>query len=146
MTRDDDARLDALLQGLPPGPSVSFTDDVMRRVRTAHRAAPVTAAPFPPSLPWWTRALLQPSTLGALAVAGLFAGWWPEILEGATRASSSLGAGLASGHADPPVWSGLAVASIIGSLLLAYLAVQGAQAFLAAPRGRPQTADRPSSP
>jgi hypothetical protein len=138
MRRDDDARLDALLQGLPPGPSVSFTDDVMRRVRTAHRAAPVTATPFPPALPWWTRALLQPSTLGALVVAGLFAGWWPELLDGATRASTPLVAGLTSGHAGPPVWSGLAVASISGSLLLAYVAVQGAQAFLAAPRGRPR--------
>ncbi|MGQ0719978.1 MAG: hypothetical protein ACT4PE_00250 [Candidatus Eiseniibacteriota bacterium] len=136
MTRDDDARLDALLQGLPPGPSVSFTDDVMRRVRVAPRPA---AAPAPawaePALPWWTRALLQPATIGAFVIAALFAVWSDELLRGSLQLSGALASGITAAAAEMPSWSGLLLAINGGSLLLALLAVQGARIFLNSPVG-----------
>jgi hypothetical protein len=131
MRRDDDARLDSLLSGLPPGPPAAFTDDVMRRVRAMPRPAPVTVPSYPePVMPWWTRALLQPATLGAFVVAAIFAVWSDELLRGSMQLSSALASRMVTGSQELPGWSGLVIATSVGSVLVAYLAVRGARIFL----------------
>jgi hypothetical protein len=90
-----------------------------------------------PVVPWWTRALLEPVTLLAFAAAALLAGWPGQLVNVSSRATSALAARVT--QASPggsQEWVGLVATTVVASLLLAGLAIRGAQRFVAAPAGR----------
>jgi hypothetical protein len=133
---NEDIVLESLLRNLPQCPSVSFTDDVMRRVAQTPRPAGMSAAaldtPADDSLPWWTRALLEPVTILAFLVAALLAGWpaqllrWsseaamPFAVQWTARMSAFLDFSTATGS-----WTAILLLFIFGSLVLSYFAYRG---------------------
>ena len=134
---NEDIVLESMLRNLPQCPSTSFTDDVMRRVAKAPRpgAALVAAidGPAEDSLPWWTRALLEPVTILAFLLAALLAGWPTHLLDWSTRVALPLAAEWAvrtTAVLDPSTatgsWVVILLISILGSLLLSYFAYRGA--------------------
>lgn len=72
--------IEALLSAAPVAPE-GFTDRVMRAVDAASAARAHAPAPaWNDALPWWARAAIQPSALGAAALAALLA-WRPDAIE-----------------------------------------------------------------
>src|SRR4029434_6524575 len=88
---NEDIIVESLLRNLPQCPTTSFTDDVMRRVaqtpRYAGLAPAMIDAPADDSLPWWTRALLEPVTILAFLAAALLAGWPAQLLRWSSDAA-----------------------------------------------------------
>jgi hypothetical protein len=133
---NEDVLFESVLRNLPPCPSASFTEDVMRRVAKTPRPAGITPtvdAPMDDTVPWWTRILLEPVTILAFLAAALLAGWpahflrWsteaalPFAVEWAARTTSVMNPSSAMGD-----WISILLVSIVGSLLLSYFAYRGA--------------------
>jgi hypothetical protein len=134
---NEDILFESMLRNLPPCPSASFTDEVMRRVAKTPRPAAITATaadtPMDDTVPWWTRALLEPVTILAFLAAALLAGWpahflrWsteaalPFAAEWVARTTSMMNPSSAIGD-----WIAILLVSIAGSLLLSYFAYRGA--------------------
>jgi hypothetical protein len=96
MTDFDDTDLEALLRGTAMSPAFApgFADRVMARVATMPQDAPPGAALALPRdpLPWWIRAVGQPATALALALAGLATGFAPQLLDLSRGAAGWAGA------------------------------------------------------
>jgi hypothetical protein len=135
---NEEVLFESMLRNLPPCPTASFTDDVMRRVAKTSRPAASTAtadAPMDDTVPWWTRILLEPVTILAFLAAALLAGWPAHFLRWSTEAAFPFGvewAARTTSMMNPSNAKGdgiaILVVSIAGSLLLSYFAYRGALA------------------
>jgi hypothetical protein len=134
---NEDIILESLLRNLPQCPTTSFTDDVMRRVaqtpRHAGLAPAMIDAPADDSLPWWTRALLEPVTILAFLAAALLAGWPAQLLRWSSDAAMPFAirwTARMSAFLDPSSVTGSSIAILLlfifGSLLLSYFGYRAA--------------------
>lgn len=138
MRRDDDPLLDTALRALGPGPPAGFTDAVMRRVAASPQGAAARQALWDPAfdepaIPWWTRAFLQPATLGAFVVASLLAGWPMQLVRASKSAAAKIALHMTEGSFDIPTWGSMLAVSVVGSLLLSLFSMRAAELFFAPP-------------
>jgi len=107
--------LEAAMASAPAAPH-GFTDRVMARVAETPQLSArearhfgVTSLPIPaPVLPWWVRAMQQPATLLAAALAAVLVGWGDALFRGSNSAAAGFATFLATASAQVPAASLLA--------------------------------------
>lgn len=110
-----DRAIDAMLAVPAAGAPAGFTERVMRAVELANETRAHASAPaWNDAMPWWARAAMQPSTIGAAALAAALV-WRPGAIEQGGRlgltATFSAWQGLGSWAAQVFGPAGVAIAA-----------------------------------